>query len=80
MAEVTAANKHFEVVGARRVFSCRIATLANGDTLTTGLVFINSAQLTPGTSTSIGATVSGGVLTFATGGTVTNTQVLVEGL
>lgn len=47
-----------------------LTSVANGDTLATPFVRILSITITPTTAQTVGATVSGGTITFALGGTV----------
>jgi len=74
------ANSRFDnVVGNIRQVTARFASVANNDTWATGLGTITSLSMDSGTSSAIGATTSGGTVTFVTGGTVTGVQAQIQG-
>ena len=70
MAEVVAANVSHSVQGNKRLLYADLTSVANGSTWTTGFARIDSIDFVPTTNASFGITVSGGTLTFVTGGTL----------
>lgn len=79
MAIQTPTTRVDNIAGSLRQVIATFASISNGDTWPTGLGLISGVSIDPGTATSIGATLSGGTVTFATSGAVTNVQVLAFG-
>ncbi len=83
MAEATIAKVKRNVTGNQRSHSYRLTAPANTNTLTTGLVEIDSVQCTFATAgaaaDSVSAVVSGGVITFTVIGTARDLWVDVKG-
>ena len=77
MAEVTVNRKRTNVIGNRRQVLANVDVASNGDTLTlTGTMhIIESVQALNDTNAALGATVAAGVITFVTGGALTNVHV-----
>jgi hypothetical protein len=71
MAAATIANKHEAVFGNYRVMFADVTIANNGDTWVTGMKKILAMSLDPTTNASVGATKSGGTITFASGGALT---------
>jgi len=68
------------VFGDQRTVFAKFASVANNDTWVTGLGVITSVDVTSGANKAMGATVSGGTVTFlVTSGPDTNTYVNVNG-
>ena len=66
--------------GAIRQVVAKFASVANGDTYTTGLGVIVNLNVQSGSNKTTGATVAGGVITFQiTAGPDTNTWISAEG-
>lgn len=80
MAEVTVANRYDNVSGSKRQITAKLTIAADGDTWTTGLATIDAVNASSETNNAIGATVSGGVVTFQTGGAESNVYAQVIGL
>jgi hypothetical protein len=68
MAAVTVNRARRLVMGNRRVITANIDIAADADTYITGLTIIESVQCSSPTNNGIGHTVSGGTITFQTGG------------
>ena len=68
-------------LGNRMGLVAKVTTIADGDTLSTGLSVIEHVSVTNGASGStVGYTVSGGVITFAVaGGSLSNATILALG-
>lgn len=83
MAAATVASRDDSVIGSRRMIAATLSAVADTNTWATGLKKIFSVVALPavvaGTG-SVGATVSGGTVTFAVSGSPGVTQVLVEGI
>lgn len=79
MAIQTPTTRVDNIAGSLRQVIATFASISNNDTWATGLGLISGLSIDPGTASSIGATTSGGTVTFATGGAVINVQVLVFG-
>lgn len=68
MAAATIASRRDSVLGNKRVVTATATIANNGDTWATGLKVIDAISVDPTTAASSGATVSGGTVTFVTGG------------
>lgn len=79
MAAVTVNRQRMVVMGNKRVILADVSIAANGDTFATKLKIIDSASCDSSTTGAVGATKSGGTLTFATGGALANVLVAVWG-
>ena len=79
MAAVTVNRRRSVVMGNKRVILADVSIAANGDTFDTKLKIIDSASVDSSTTTAVGATKSGGVLTFAAGGAIANALVVAFG-
>lgn len=81
MAEVTVNRQRTNVIGSRRQILANVDIAADVDTLTlTGVMhIIEFVGATSETNNAIGATISGGVVTFQTGGAENNVLVNVIG-
>lgn len=67
MAEVVVANREDTYMGNKKVIFADLSSVDNNDTFTTGLQKIDNVDFTKSTAavgTDVGATVSGGVVTF----------------
>lgn len=79
MAAVTVTSRRESVIGSQRMVVAKL-TLANNQTWATGLKLIESILVTAPDANAIGATVSGGTVTFLAGGTETGAYAQVIGL
>ena len=81
MSVLTPASSAQLNLGNRMGLVAKITTLADTDTLQTGLSVVEHVSVTNSTSGStVGYTVSGGVVTFAVaGGSLSNATILVLG-
>lgn len=68
MAAVTVANRREIVMGSIRAIAATVTIANNGDTWATGLGKVQYVQAEPTTAAAMGATKSGGTVTFVTGG------------
>lgn len=68
MAAVTETRIRRSVMGNRRVITGTIDIAADADTYITGLKRVESVSCASPTNNGIGATISGGTITFQTGG------------
>ena len=82
MAAVTIVNQRSNVVGSYREKYYTVNIAADLDTLVTGFRVIRTAiaNSQAAANNNIGCTVSGGTITFQTGGAETGAQVQVTGL
>ena len=80
MAAVTVDRKRSLVFGNRRVITATVDITADADTWVSGLRIIESLSALSETNAAIGATFSGGTVTFQTGGAENNVLVQVVGL
>lgn len=80
MAAVTVDRKRSLVFGNRRVITATVDIAADADTWVSGLRIIESLSALSETNAAIGATFSGGTVTFQTGGAENNVLVQVVGL
>lgn len=67
MAAVTVANRQDVVFGGKRVIIADLSSIDNNDTWVTGLGVVEALTITPtaaGATTQMGATKSGGTVTF----------------
>ena len=71
MAAVTVTNRREQVWGNSRNIVCTVAIANTGDTWATGLKKVLQVCGAPTTNASYGATLSGGTVTFVTGGALT---------
>lgn len=68
MAAVTVANRNETIIGNKRMVTADLSSIDNADTWVTGLKVIEGLTLTTTTAaatTQLGATKSGGTVTFA---------------
>jgi hypothetical protein len=79
MAAVTEDRIRRLVMGNRRVITGQIDIAADADTLITGLKKVEHVSCTSPTNNGIGATISGGTITFQTGGAEADCTLLVMG-
>lgn len=79
MAAVTLNRRRVAVFGNKRIVTADISIANTGDTYNTGLKFIDSASVDGGSAAVNSFTKSGGTLTLATGGAVTNALVIAIG-
>ena len=70
MAAITTAPGNRHVIGDLVARAYTLTAVGNGDTLTVPLINIEAVVITPATANAVGATVSGNVITFATGGAI----------
>jgi hypothetical protein len=75
-AQTTAPSERF-VIGPLVMRTYTLASVANGDTLAVPFVRILSVDIQPTTAQTVGSTVSGNTITFALGGTVAATVVVI---
>ena len=80
MAAVTVNRVRRPVMGDRRHIVANIDIAADTDTYITGLKIIESVQCSSPTNNGIGHTVSGGTITFQTGGAEAGAHLHVIGL
>lgn len=80
MAAVTVNRVRRNVMGNRRVLTANIDIATSGDTWETGLKIIESVNFLPDAAAAVGATVSGGTITFLTGAAEEDAHVTVTGL
>lgn len=78
MAAATVNRERRVVQGSKRVVLANVTIAANGDTYNTRLKVIDAYSVDATTNASCGATVAGGVMTFASGGALTM-SVIAEG-
>ena len=79
MAAATVNRRRSVVFGNKRVVLADVSIAANGDTFATGLHIIDSFSVDSSTTGAIGATKSGGTITFASGGAISNIPVVAIG-
>ena len=81
MAAVTQSEITYPVFGNKRAIAARVQIAATGDTFNTTLSKIQSWSAISNTNdaTAIGGTVSGGTITFVTGGAEVDVYVLAIG-
>ena len=80
MAAVTVDSRRDFVINDRRAIQAQVDIATTGDTWATGLTNIDACYITPAVSgITTGATYSGGTITFAISGALTNVKVLVMG-
>lgn len=79
MAAVTEDRIRRLIMGSRRVITGTIDIAADEDTFDTGLKRIEHVSCTSPTNNGIGATISGGTITFQTGGAEANCALHVIG-
>jgi hypothetical protein len=77
MAAVTVGAQEFSVFGNKRVSIYQLSNVQNGFTLATGFNNISYVDFAPTTSASYGVTISGGTITFATGGTLAGRALVI---
>lgn len=64
MAAVTVAARVDTVFGDKKIITCDISSVDDADTMVTGLQSIDNVLFVPQTAVAVGATVSGGTITF----------------
>lgn len=79
MAAVTVNRVRYSVFGNKRIVLADVSIAANGDTFNTKLKLLDTASCDSSTTGAVGATKSGGTLTFATGGALANVLVVAIG-
>lgn len=79
MAAVTVTSRQDTVQGDLRGVAAVVSVANSGDTYNTGLNVIRVFSTDAGSAALTNTTVSGGTLTFVTGGAVTGIQVLALG-
>ena len=79
MAAVTVDRERRNVVGDLRLISATVDVASDTDTYDTKLAIIESVSAISETNNAIGCTISGGVITFQTGGAENNVLVSVVG-
>lgn len=79
MAAVTVDSEKNAVFGNYRAIMAQVDIANDADTWDTNLSQIYFVGATSATNAAIGATLSGGTITFQTGGAESNVQVLVLG-
>ena len=79
MADVTVSNRRSLVMGSRRVITAQVDIASDTDTWVTGLKAIEALSVRPESNTAVGATYSGGTITFQTTGAESNALVQVTG-
>ncbi len=80
MAEVTVNSIQRGVHGNRRIITADIDIAADADTMITGLTAVDYWHCRSVDNNAIGGTVSGGTLTFQTGGAELAATVLIQGI
>lgn len=80
MAAVTVNSRTDSVFGNKRSINANVSIAADADTWATGLAIIESVHASSPTNNAIGATISGGTVTFQTGGAEALAYVQVIGL
>lgn len=80
MAAATVTRERRWVSGDKRIVSAKLQIAATLDTYVTKLHLIENVVLTPNTNAAVGCTVSGGTVTFVTGGALTDLLCQVTGL
>jgi hypothetical protein len=80
MAAVTVNTQESSVIGSKRQVTAQVDIANTGDTFDTGLKVVDAFSVVGGSAAVTSATKSGGTLTFATGGAVTDAQVIATGL
>jgi hypothetical protein len=80
MAAVTVDTRTDHVFGDRRAIVGQIDIANDADTLVTGFSQVDFVAATSETNAAIGATISGGTVTFQTGGAEANVRILIIGL
>ena len=79
MAAVTVDRRRDSVIGNQRLVLAQVDVADDADTFDSKLKRIETVSLTPSSNSAIGATISGGTVTFQTGGAETNVLVTVIG-
>lgn len=80
MADITVASYEIVSLGNRIGITAKTAAIANTNTWSPGLSTIDSVQLLNGASgETLGATISGGTITFAASGSLANCMILAVG-
>lgn len=79
MAAVTVNSVAYNYIGNRRMI-CANLSVANTNTWVTGLVQIDAFSIDSSATTAMGGTISGGTITFATGGADAAANVMVVGV
>lgn len=79
MAAVTENRIRRLVMGNRRVITGNIDIAADADTFASGLKIVETVQCSSPTNNGIGHTVSGGTITFQTGGAEAAAHLFVVG-
>ena len=79
MAAATITNRKEAVIGNLRIITA-LGTISNTNTWATGLKVIRAFSADPPDANALGATISGGTLTFATTGTETGVSLMAIGL
>ena len=77
---VTINSQTRTVFGNKRTLLVNLDIGADADTWDSGLVSVDLASLEPPDETAVGCTVSGGTITFQTGGAKANCRLLVVGV
>lgn len=80
MAAVTVDTRSDAVIGNKRLITATVDIAADADTWDTQLAIIESVTAISETNAAIGATISGGTVTFQTAGAENNVRVSVIGL
>jgi hypothetical protein len=80
MAAVTVANRVDSYVGDRRAIYADVSSVDDADTMVTGLNSIDQVLFVPQTAVAVGATVSGGTITFKVAAGTLAGKLLVLGL